>query len=95
VVYKSRNPSDHLFHRVKVALATGGTSGIGTETVRALHATGADVYFTARDADKAPAILHDIRNRSDGRDVLVFIFVNMDCLGSVHNAAEAFPHIKK
>ena len=36
----------------KVFLVTGGTSGIGRETVRALHATGADVYFTGRDNEQ-------------------------------------------
>lgn len=31
-------------------VVTGGTSGLGYETARAVHATGADVYTTGRDA---------------------------------------------
>ncbi|KAK8040629.1 hypothetical protein PG991_000417 [Apiospora marii] len=41
----------------KVCLVTGVSSGAGTETVRALAATGATVYGTARDLEKARAAL--------------------------------------
>ncbi|KAK8877354.1 WW domain-containing oxidoreductase [Apiospora arundinis] len=41
----------------KVCLVTGVSAGIGPETVRALAATGATVYGTARDLDKARAAL--------------------------------------
>lgn len=54
----------------KVALITGATSGIGIETARALHATGADVYITARNTAKAVAALDSIRSRSDGKGKL-------------------------
>ena len=37
----------------KVVLITGVSSGIGVETVRALASTGATVYGTARDIQKA------------------------------------------
>lgn len=37
----------------KVVLVTGVSSGIGVETVRAIAKTGATVYGTARDLDKA------------------------------------------
>lgn len=36
----------------KVFLVTGTSSGIGVETVRALHATGADVFMHVRDMVK-------------------------------------------
>jgi len=37
----------------KVAVITGVSSSIGVETVRALAATGATLYLTARDLAKA------------------------------------------
>jgi NAD(P)-dependent dehydrogenase (short-subunit alcohol dehydrogenase family) len=44
----------------KTAIVTGGYSGIGTETTRALRAAGARVIVPARDQDKARKNLHDI-----------------------------------
>lgn len=74
----------------KVVLVTGGTSGIGVETVRALHATGADVYFTARDTEKGQKTLRDISSRSDGSGKLEVIDMDLDSLDSVRAAAQAF-----
>ncbi|KAF5708963.1 alcohol dehydrogenase, partial [Fusarium mundagurra] len=37
----------------QVFVITGTSSGIGIETVRAIAATGATLYLTARDLDKA------------------------------------------
>ncbi len=37
----------------KTAVVTGGTSGVGWETARALASAGAHVVITARDATKA------------------------------------------
>lgn len=37
----------------KIAIVTGGSSGIGLETTRALHSAGARVIVPARDHDKA------------------------------------------
>lgn len=74
----------------RVALVTGGTSGIGVETARALHATGADVYFTARDVKKAVFARQDILSRSNGNGRLEFIELNLDSLESVRGAAQSF-----
>ena len=41
----------------KTAIVTGGYSGIGTETTRALRAAGARVIVPARDAEKARAAM--------------------------------------
>ncbi|EXJ82891.1 hypothetical protein A1O3_06707 [Capronia epimyces CBS 606.96] len=46
--------------RDKVMLVTGTSSGLGVETVRALAATGAKIYATARNLDKGRAALADI-----------------------------------
>lgn len=44
----------------KVAVITGATSGIGLETARALSATGATLFLTARDLTKAKVSLQGI-----------------------------------
>ena len=49
----------------KVILVTGGTSGIGFQTARALHATGADIYFTGRDPQKGKEAEEELRR--DGK----------------------------
>jgi NAD(P)-dependent dehydrogenase (short-subunit alcohol dehydrogenase family) len=42
------------------AIVTGGASGIGVETVRALRDAGATVVVPARDIDRAGIALHDV-----------------------------------
>ncbi|KAK0712076.1 putative short-chain dehydrogenase [Lasiosphaeris hirsuta] len=74
----------------RVILVTGGTSGIGTETARAFHQAGADVYFTARDEKKGAATIEDIRQTSSGAGKLEAIPMDMDSLESVKSAAGTF-----
>ena len=76
----------------KVCLVTGATSSIGLETVRALHATDADVYFTARDDKKGQAAIDDIRKNSEvkGSGKLEYIIMEGQKLDSVRAAAEEF-----
>ena len=45
----------------KVILITGGNSGIGLETAKVLHATGATIYITARDSDKIEKAIEEIK----------------------------------
>src|SRR5215831_18246074 len=49
----------------KVALVTGGNSGIGLATARAFHANGAKVVITGRDRETLDAVAHEL-----GHDVL-------------------------
>jgi NAD(P)-dependent dehydrogenase (short-subunit alcohol dehydrogenase family) len=74
----------------KVALVTGGTNGIGLETARALHATGVDVFITARDATKGDKVRQDILSTSEGKGCFKIIMMDMDSLESVRNAAKNF-----
>lgn len=79
----------------RVCLVTGGTASIGLETARALHATGADVYITARDATKGQAAIEDIRASNSAPEIaskgkLEVIMMDLDSLASVKNAAAEF-----
>ncbi|HEU5289122.1 MAG TPA: SDR family NAD(P)-dependent oxidoreductase [Cyclobacteriaceae bacterium] len=46
----------------KIAIVTGGNTGIGLETTKVLAAAGATVIVPARDLEKAKKNLHGIRN---------------------------------
>jgi NAD(P)-dependent dehydrogenase (short-subunit alcohol dehydrogenase family) len=74
----------------KVALVTGGTAGLGIETVRALYATGADVFITARDLKKAQGTIDDILKSSEAGGKLAVIEMDMNSLDSVKKAVKAF-----
>lgn len=50
-------------------VVTGGASGIGVETARALVAAGADVTIAARRMDQAEEVLADIRRSTDSGTV--------------------------
>ena len=53
----------------KTAIVTGGYSGIGTETTRALHAAGARVIVPARDLAKARKALEGIDVEIEAMDL--------------------------
>lgn len=53
-------------HPTKRALVTGGSAGIGKETVRALAAQGYEVIVAARDASKGEAVLAAIQAEHPG-----------------------------
>ena len=55
----------------KFVIVTGGSSGIGFETARALLAAGADVFIGARDRVKLEAAAVQLREGANG-DVLVY-----------------------
>ncbi|TLD19277.1 hypothetical protein PspLS_09760 [Pyricularia sp. CBS 133598] len=74
----------------KVVLITGANTGIGLETARAIHATGATLFVTARDSKKAQEAVNDIKNHSPGSDAPIYpIELRLDSLASVRAAAEA------
>lgn len=53
----------------RTVLVTGGTTGLGLETVRALASAGATVVLTARSDDKGRAAVDEIRAAVPGADV--------------------------
>ncbi|EGY14655.1 hypothetical protein VD0002_g5962 [Verticillium dahliae] len=85
---------EDLFNKLagKVVLVTGANSGIGVETARAIHATGATLYITARDSAKAQQAIESIKNgpgpKSDAP--IHAIELRLDSFASVRAAAKAF-----
>jgi len=71
----------------KVILITGCSSGIGIETARALKATGATLFLTARNLEKAKLALGDIL---DGDDRVHLVHLNLESLSSVRRCAAEF-----
>ncbi|EIN09199.1 NAD(P)-binding protein [Punctularia strigosozonata HHB-11173 SS5] len=72
----------------KVMLVTGGNTGLGKETVKALLARNAKVYLAARDASKAQQAIADLRAET-GKDA-IFLELDLANLASVRRSAEAF-----
>ncbi|KAE8137721.1 hypothetical protein BDV38DRAFT_292645 [Aspergillus pseudotamarii] len=68
----------------KSAVITGVSSGIGLETVRAIAATGATLYLTARDLTKAKTTLGDIFKPEQ----MELVHMDQSSLESVRNAAK-------
>ncbi|MFC4454847.1 oxidoreductase [Deinococcus sonorensis] len=68
----------------QVALITGGASGIGLETTRALLHAGAQVLVAVRDAQRAAAALADLEARPGQLDLIT---LDLGSLASVRAAA--------
>ncbi|RSM02791.1 hypothetical protein CDV31_010750 [Fusarium ambrosium] len=78
----------------KVFLITGCTSGVGVEIARAIHATGADVYITGRQADKGKEVVDRIL--ADGKPGKVaYLNMSLDSITSVKKAAANFLELSK
>ncbi|KAL9560724.1 hypothetical protein ACKAV7_015041 [Fusarium commune] len=76
----------------RVVLITGGNQGIGLETARALHATGATVYITARSPAKIEQGINDIVSWPEAKSKapVYGIELRLDSLKSVRAAAKDF-----
>ncbi|HQT83021.1 MAG TPA: SDR family oxidoreductase [Candidatus Paceibacterota bacterium] len=72
----------------RIILVTGGTSGIGKETVKQLAATGASVVFTARDEAKAKQVREEIIKET-GNTGVEYLVCNLASLASVRACADA------
>lgn len=73
----------------KLALVTGGSSGLGAETARALASKGVRVVITARNMSKGEAVASDICTSTGNNDIEVQE-LELGSLTSVHNFAEKF-----
>lgn len=83
---------DDLVNRLtgKVFLVTGTSSGIGVETVRALHATGADVFMHVRDMVKGESARKDILASSEGKGKLELLYMDLGSFKSIRAGAAEF-----
>jgi NAD(P)-dependent dehydrogenase (short-subunit alcohol dehydrogenase family) len=77
----------------KRALVTGGASGIGAETVRALAAHGAEVVIAARNLDMAGQVRSDVLaglGASDTSDQISLLELELGSLRQIASAVETF-----
>jgi len=73
----------------KTAIVTGGASGLGIETVRALAAAGARVVMPVRSVEKAERIALDLRRATDNPNIQV-AYLDLENFESVHAFADVF-----
>ena len=74
----------------KIFLITGVSSGIGIETMRALHATGAHVFGTVRSLEKGQPIADEILKSNPSGGKITLIHMELDSLSSVRAGAADF-----
>ena len=70
-------------------IVTGGSSGIGVETARALAKAGARVVIAARDLKKAGEVAQDIR-KTTGNDKVEVEKLDLDSLASCKDFAKRY-----
>ena len=73
----------------QLILVTGGTSGLGRETARALATHNADVVVTARSEEKGRAICEELRAET-GSDRIDFGVLELGSLNSIRQFAQNF-----
>ncbi|KAH9920288.1 uncharacterized protein B0H18DRAFT_957123 [Fomitopsis serialis] len=73
----------------KVVLITGGNTGLGLETAKALVAKNAKVYITSRDEQRGSDAIDELKRTSNNAEVFL-IQCDLSDLRSVKAAAENF-----
>jgi NAD(P)-dependent dehydrogenase (short-subunit alcohol dehydrogenase family) len=76
------------------AIVTGGASGIGVETVRALAEAGARVMVATRDRAKGESVAATLRHETGG-DKIEFLPLDLASLASVRAFAEEFLALRR
>jgi NAD(P)-dependent dehydrogenase (short-subunit alcohol dehydrogenase family) len=75
----------------KTFLVTGVSSGVGIDTVRALHATGAHVYGTVRNLERGQKVVDQILSeKREGGGKIDLIELELDSFESVKKGAQDF-----
>lgn len=75
--------------RGKTAIVTGGASGLGVETVRALAAAGAHIVMPVRSRDKGERVAADIRSLT-GNKAIEVADMDLAVYDSVRTFADGF-----
>jgi NAD(P)-dependent dehydrogenase (short-subunit alcohol dehydrogenase family) len=74
----------------KNVVITGCSSGVGVEAARAMHATGATVFATARDAAKLHAVIEVIKTADpENKAPIIPIVMDQVSLKSVRDGAKS------
>ncbi|KAH8818745.1 NAD(P)-binding protein [Flagelloscypha sp. PMI_526] len=73
----------------RIALVTGGNSGIGYYTVKALLEHNAKVYLAARSREKALVAIDKLKAETNGKEA-IFLQLDLSSLADVKRAAEEF-----
>lgn len=74
----------------RVAIVTGGNSGIGLATVVGLATRGDTVIIAARDPHRAEAAVTDVRNRTGAGERVTTLPLDLTSFASVRRFVEAF-----
>lgn len=74
----------------KTAMVTGGNTGIGYETVKALYEKGANVTLAARDEKKAKVAVEKIKSETKGTGNLEIGILNLANLAQIKTFADEF-----
>src|ERR1700722_1185773 len=74
----------------KVILVTGTSSGIGAETARALHATGAHIFMHVKYVAEGESVRKDILATSPSKGKLEILSIDLGSLKSVREGAAEF-----
>ena len=74
----------------KIAIVTGGNSGIGKEAAIGIARQGAHVVIAARNPAKAAAAIAEIESRADARGRVETIPIDLASFASVREFAAAF-----
>jgi len=74
----------------KTAIVTGGNTGIGYETVKALYEKGANVTLAARDENKANAAVEKIKSETKGVGNLEIGILNLANLAQIKSFTDEF-----
>lgn len=74
----------------KTAIVTGGNTGIGYETLKALYEKGANVMLAARDEKKAIEAVEKIKSATKGAGGLEIGILNLANLAQIKTFADEF-----
>ncbi|KAL4914778.1 hypothetical protein BDW62DRAFT_219856 [Aspergillus aurantiobrunneus] len=76
--------------RDKVILITGGTAGLGAESARVLHKTGAKIFIVGRDSVKGQRVANAISAANPDHPAVEVIEMDQSSLQSVRDGAAEF-----